>query len=710
MACFSTIFVPGLSKDFLSFFICDPLLTADNYVALLGDNDFEIDGTVGSVLLAGGHDRLAAHGEVELIRAGRGDDTVTLGGVAEKINMGRGDDTLVVDGYVAYAKGGRGDDILDLGDRNAGDFDIAIDGRSVLLSDRFTGETMEMKSFESFIFADRTFERDALRDTFTDALPAIQVGGGTQTVTVNDPNPTISVLWDRVVQQAVIDTDAVAVGPTVAARAYAMLHTAIYDAWATYDDTAVRISFDQQIGNNETLATIAAAAPVEGAQAKAMSYAAITVLQALFPDQEALIRSVMEDRLGHSMQNDGSVAAAVGIDAAQDLLALRIDDGANQSGNYAAEPDAYTPVNADPDSITDITKWTPEYVPIGSGENLQGFLTPQWGDVESFSLAELADGSTDHADHRPEAPQPFFTDAYADAVLDFETKTITHEGVVMDVDKSLIGTVINPHFIEQAEEVVAFSANLTDEEKTIAEFAEDGGGTAFPPGTFMAFAQFVSARDNHDLDTDAQMFMAMANAMLDASVATWEAKTFYDYVRPVRAIRDLGELGLIGEFDAALDGYVIEAWAGPGLGTQTILATDFITFQRPDTDPSPPFSEYTSGHSGFSAAGAEVLKLFTGSDDFGGSVTFAPGSTQFEEGVPGETVVLDWETFSDAADDAGISRLYGGIHFTEGDQNGRALGRQVGEQAYELAQSFIDGTATDAHRPFYTADGFDLLI
>lgn len=286
-------------------------------------------------------------------------------------------------------------------------------------------------------------------------------------------------------------------------------------------------------------------------------------------------------------------------------------------------------------------------------------------------------------------------------------------GDTVGVSKALIGSVINADFIEQAEEVISLSAALTDEQKIIAEFWEDGGGTAFPPGTFMAFAQFVSARDGHSLDQDAKMFLAMANAVMDAGISTWQAKVEFDYVRPVRLIRDLGELGLIGEEgvdeNTGEAGWVIQAFGGfnedgTGRGTQTILAENFITFQRPGADPSPPFSEYTSGHSAFSAAGAEVLRLITGSDHFGGSVTFEVDSIQFENGVPENEVTLMWETFTDAADEAGLSRLYGGIHFNDGDLNGRSLGRDVGAAAYDTAQDFIDGVAGASDRPF--ADDF----
>ncbi|GGA27072.1 hypothetical protein [Okeania sp. KiyG1] len=182
----------------------------------------------------------------------------------------------------------------------------------------------------------------------------------------------------------------------------------------------------------------------------------------------------------------------------------------------------------------------------------------------------------------------------------------------------------------------------------------------------------------------------MGNAVFDAGIAAWESKTFYDYARPVRTVRELGELGLIGEFNPELGGFAIDAWAGPGEGTQTILATDFLTYQTPGSDPSPPFAEYVSGHSTFSAAGAEILERFTGSDDFGAGISFEVGESRFEPGVtPLEPIVLEWDTFSDAADEAGISRLYGGIHFDDGDINGRELGREVGESVWERTQSVI---------------------
>ncbi|WP_196223366.1 vanadium-dependent haloperoxidase, partial [Roseibium sp. RKSG952] len=255
-------------------------------------------------------------------------------------------------------------------------------------------------------------------------------------------------------------------------------------------------------------------------------------------------------------------------------------------------------------------------------------------------------------------------------------------------------------------------ANLTDEEKVISEFWEDGAGTSLPPGTFMTFAQYVSARDDNSQADDVELFLAMSNGQLDASIAAWDAKADFDYARPVRAIRDLGELGLIGEEGVdevtGESGYVIEAYTrdenGNSTGTQTILAENFITYQLPSGEPSPAFAEYVSGHSTFGAAGAAVLEQFTGSDEFGASFLFEAGNATFENGGPSTDVLLEWDTFSQAAEENGVSRLYGGVHWEDGNTYGLELGDEVGLAAYEQTQAFLDGTATDEDRPFFGDD------
>jgi hypothetical protein len=101
-----------------------------------------------------------------------------------------------------------------------------------------------------------------------------------------------------------------------------------------------------------------------------------------------------------------------------------------------------------------------------------------------------------------------------------------------------------------------------------------------------------------------------------------------------------------------------------------------------------------SGHSTFSAAAAEILKRYTGSDTFNHGVEIEPGSSSIEPGLtPIAKVRLVWPTFSAAADQAGVSRLYGGIHFRSGDQEGRKLGRKIGERVFERGMAFIEGRA-----------------
>ena len=139
----------------------------------------------------------------------------------------------------------------------------------------------------------------------------------------------------------------------------------------------------------------------------------------------------------------------------------------------------------------------------------------------------------------------------------------------------------------------------------------------------------------------------------------------------------------------------MRAWGGPYRGTQLINGEDWFPYQA-RTFPTPPFPEYSSGHSTFSAAGAEILRLFTGSESFGASVTFPAGSSKFEAGaVPAHDVTLSWATFKEAADQAGMSRRYGGIHFEQADLDARRAGRLVAQQAWAKAQAYFNGDASE---------------
>ena len=135
----------------------------------------------------------------------------------------------------------------------------------------------------------------------------------------------------------------------------------------------------------------------------------------------------------------------------------------------------------------------------------------------------------------------------------------------------------------------------------------------------------------------------------------------------------------------------MRAWAGPYQGTKMIDGAAWFPYQ-PTSFPTPPFPEYSSGHSNFSAAAAEILKLFSGSDRFGASAVIRAGSSRIEPGVvPSNDITLSWATFSDAADQAGMSRRYGGIHFEQGDLDARTSGRMAARKVWEKAQQYWEG-------------------
>jgi hypothetical protein len=125
-----------------------------------------------------------------------------------------------------------------------------------------------------------------------------------------------------------------------------------------------------------------------------------------------------------------------------------------------------------------------------------------------------------------------------------------------------------------------------------------------------------------------------------------------------------------------------------------ILAVDWVPYQRPSFV-TPAVAGYVSGHSTFSRAGAEVLTAMTGTPYFPGGLqswVIPAGSMLHEEG-PTRDVTLEWATYYDAADQAGISRLYGGIHIAADDLEGRRIGSQCGLEAWDLAKTYFDGSA-----------------
>lgn len=186
-------------------------------------------------------------------------------------------------------------------------------------------------------------------------------------------------------------------------------------------------------------------------------------------------------------------------------------------------------------------------------------------------------------------------------------------------------------------------------QREIARFWADGSGTETPPGHWNKIAQQVAQKKSYDLLDSARFFAALNVAMADAAIVCWDAKYTYNWWRPVTAIR-----------------------AG---------ASDGNPATEPDSKWSPllntpPFPEHTSGHSTFSGAAAQVLAELSGSDEFAFVTT--------SDGLPG--VARRFRRFSDAAHEAGMSRIYGGIHFMSANEDGLECGKKIGRH---VAQNFF---------------------
>lgn len=466
----------------------------------------------------------------------------------------------------------------------------------------------------------------------------------------------VVVQWDQALIQAIRE---VKNGPPQTAREAAIVHTCMYDAWAAYDPIAVGTRYGGELRRPESEHN-------DGFKSKAMSFAAYRALVDLYPGAEQRARfDALMTTMGYDREDatlDRTTPAGIGNTVAAAVLAMRHVDGSNQLGNLGpssvpySDYTGYVPLNPAIDmevptllgSIPAPEHWQPLTYPAfaGATPTTPPFAGPHWGNVIPFAM-------TSSSQFRPVPPAALGTEA----------------------------------FRVQALELIELSAKLTDEHKCTVEFWADPPGTSQPPGHWMEFAQFLSTRDQNTLDEDAKLFFLVSNAVMDAGIAVWEAKRYYDYVRPVTAVRYL------------FQGQTIHAWGGPGQGSKDIDAASFHTYQTPFF-PTPPFAEYPSGHSGFSAAGAEVFRRFTGSDDFNFSFTTLRGTLAVEPGVaPSRDITISYPTFSDAADAAGMSRRWGGIHFTDGDVASRRIGRQVGAVVWERARSFWNGTATPYRIP-----------
>ena len=487
-------------------------------------------------------------------------------------------------------------------------------------------------------------------------------------------------------------------------------------------------------------------------------------------------------------------AAELGNYIGQCLIDFGLQDGANEGEAYANT--SYQPVNdplvtdqpGNPD-IADLNRWQPltldTFIDQGGNVipfNTPDFLSPEWGQVQSFALS-VDDRTTytrDGFDYQvyfdPGEPPQSLAGPEPEGGYKWNFSLVSiwsshldpADGVMIDISPASIGNIStlpqtfaeHTSFYDRLDGGDASAGRTTnpatggpyatqmvpraDYARVLAEFWADGPDSETPPGHWFVIANEVN--DHPDLvrriggagdevgglEWDVKLYFALGGAMHDSAIAAWGIKGWYDYIRPISALRAMADRGqssdnslpsydpegiplepgyielvqtgddLAGAGDENVGKIKLYAWRGPDFiddpdtdvaGVGWILAENWWPYQRPSFV-TPPFAGYVSGHSTYSRAAAEVLTLFTGDEYFPGGVGEFPITANeflvFEDG-PSVDMTLQWATYRDASDQTSLSRIWGGIHPPADDIPGRIIGEQIGIDAYNRAEEYFSG-------------------
>ncbi len=461
----------------------------------------------------------------------------------------------------------------------------------------------------------------------------------TNTIEVEEPTGTenLAYRWGQIALTATAnDTEKFKPRPTITSRYLGLIFVSVFDAWSRYDAHATPVylnGVERRPENEQTMKN----------KEIAISYAAYRAMNEYYYSDKELFTNFMKE-LGLDPSNeslDPNTPEGIGNLAARAVIEARHNDGANQYGeeegsngepyyNYVG----YEPVNP-VDNNVDPDRWQPKYFSDGKGGQFApGCLTPFWDKVKPVALKS--------GDQFRPGPPP---------------------------------KVGSKQMEEEVKEVIELQANLTDEQKALVEFMRDGPQSVQQAGHWFKFAQDVSRRDNHTLDQDVKMYFYNQVVAMDAFIASWDSKMFYDSARPYALVHKYYE------------DQIIKAWEGEGKGWGNIKGQEWRPYS-PETFLCPPFPSYTSGHSTISGGCAEALKLWTGSDEFGEEVQLVAGAMT-EPDQLGDTVTLKFPTFTKTAEMAGISRVLGGYHIQSDNVAGLELGRNVAREAWKFYKEHL---------------------
>ncbi|MEM6533628.1 MAG: vanadium-dependent haloperoxidase [Myxococcota bacterium] len=513
--------------------------------------------------------------------------------------------------------------------------------------------------------------------------------------------------------------------------------------------------------------------------------------------QSQQVFTELHERLGFNpnrMSRDlaTNAPAALGNYLATCIITYGLTDGSNEAGDFANLQ--YQPINPSLDptasgnpQIIDPDRWQPlnldNFVDQSGvpATTIPDFLGAEWGAVDTFALSAGETRSRDGIDfvlhldpgtppmlggndteselyrwgHALVAQWSAFLDPTIDAQFDISPGNLGNGAALpenfadypsfylADGTQTRSGRDMNPSTGEP------YAPNFVpqgDYGRVIAEYWADGPDSETPPGHWFSIANkqvtdhpnFVrvdpfSGAQIGALEWDVKLYLALGGAMHDAAIAAWGAKGFYDYVRPISAIRYMGDRGQSSDpsgpsYDPEglplIDGVIevvqagdplaasngqnvgsikIRTWRGPDFiddpateiaGVDWILSDNWWPYQRPNFV-TPPFAGYVSGHSTFSRAAADVLASMTGSEFFPGGLAEveipANEFLVFEQG-PSVDVTLQWATYVDAANESALSRIYGGIHPPIDDATGRIMGSGVAEAAIARTRAQVTGS------------------
>lgn len=510
----------------------------------------------------------------------------------------------------------------------------------------------------------------------------------------------------------------------------------------------------------------------------------------------ALMNQLGYDPMITSTDYSSGSPAALGNYIAEKMIEFGLQDGSNEQNNYdddkyePVNPPLAPALSGNPDMI-DPNRWQPLSLDVfvdQSGNLLPGsipkFLGPHWGEVSNFALSnsELKikerDGNYYWYFKDPGPPPLLDTTQVGGLSEEFKwsfslvSAWSSHldpsDNVMWDISPASLGNIQqlpdtwaeyrdfynlmeggdpgmgyeeNPYTGQPYEPQIVPRGDYT---RVLAEFWADGPESETPPGHWFTILNYVSDHpllekrfkgtgpELNDLEWDVKAYFALGGAVHDVAVAVWGIKAWYDFVRPISAIRYMSDLGqssdpskpsfhpggiplvdglieiveegdLFADMDEDNIGKIkLYAWRGhsyindrqtEAAGVGWILAEDWWPYQQP-TFVTPPFAGYVSGHSSFSRAAAEVLTMLTGDKYFpGGLGEFQAKKNEFlafEEG-PSVDLTLQWATYRDASDQTSLSRIWGGIHPPIDDIRGRKIGIEIGVGAFEQAERYFNG-------------------